>query len=127
MQKAHSIAAMPGRRRRSPNTDGDNDVPPAQLCMLMRQYKIRFLKYVTDWPEEHRHVFGIIKQIGRELYTTYKPNEDRDDLTVAQTRKRVSKVVRAANRDYEIRPNEETLRIHTEPLVFKRFESEVKW
>lgn len=93
----------------------------------MKQYKIRFLKYAVQWPREHRHIFEDIKQIGREQYSTYKPDENRDDLTVAQTRERVYGVVRAANKDYESRANEQTLRLHTEPLVFKRFESEVKW
>jgi len=118
---------MPARQTQAQNPESESDVPPRQLSTLLRQYKILFLNYATTWPEEYREIFEDIKQIGREEYSTYRPNENRDDLTVAQTRERVHEVVKAANKDYKCRANEQTLRIHTEPLVFKRFESEVKW
>lgn len=121
------ITAMPARRKRSRNPDRESDVSSAQLRELMKQYKIHFLKYKREWPDEHIPVFTDIKQIGREEYDTYQPNDNRDDLTVAQTRKRVHEVVKAAIKDYDARANEQTLRLHTEPLVFKRFESEVVW
>ena len=100
---------------------------PPDLGTLLSLYKISFVHYSLGWPNEYERLFQDIKSIGYEQYNNFRPTQTSDDLTVAQTKERVFELVKVANADYRSSVNEQTLSVHTEPRVFRRFESEIVW
>lgn len=98
----------------------------ADTRRLIEHHKIRF----KDWqpcPEPYSKLVNVVNTINLEDYTTYRPDDFRDESTVFQMRRRIHDVVNAAKLTYTARANEETLRMWIERPVLERFYSESEW
>lgn len=118
---------MPPRKNKPNGAAMQSKPSPDELRMLIDDYDIEFLGPGHRWPDGYTNILKKIKAISRETYASHQPQRDGDVLTIAQTRGRVDKIIRAARQDYKDRVNEITWRLHTEQDVFNRFRSEIKW
>lgn len=106
-----------------------NTLTHAEFRSLIDKYRIRFYGPAPPgkWPQEHRHHFQIIRDIGSVLYDNYRANEEipqerRDDF-----KKRVRDIRGKAYKFLDnIKTNESTWR-ELEIPILRRFDERVIW
>jgi hypothetical protein len=96
---------------------------------LMDLYKIYFNGPVSpsDWPDGYKSIFSPVREIGRQEFDSYRTSGKGGRISVGEMKTRTIEINRVSKKDQISRFNEATLRGHTEPLVFARFSSEIKW
>ena len=97
---------------------------------LIEQHGIRFrgLLSPSQWPRGHPEIFTRVRQIRLIEFDEYKPDETTNRGPLVNELKNCAyTLVGVGMADRKKRVNEPTLRMSTEPLVFRRFKEEVKW
>ncbi|OCL11766.1 hypothetical protein AOQ84DRAFT_361218 [Glonium stellatum] len=95
---------------------------------LIREYDIEFKGPLTPslWPKNYYDLFLRVREIGFTEFEKYQPDGETDRSLVDKMKRRAVELTRIAYGDRRGRVNEPTLRGNTEPLVFARFQAEVK-
>ncbi|KAJ9658763.1 hypothetical protein H2198_003509 [Neophaeococcomyces mojaviensis] len=98
---------------------------PLQLGRLMRRFKIRFTGKTSRWPSEYENCFKQIEAIGQVKFETYPTYLSKyvGCASADELRLRTIELVRKAGIDDQNNVNEDTLRHHVKPIVFKQLES----
>lgn len=118
---------MPPRRQRTAGAAEQSKLEPDELRDLIDKHNIEFLGSGFKWPHEHEDIFAKVKAIGSETFASYQSQRENDVLTIDQTKTRVRYLNERARHDFKGQANEQTWRLHTEPLIFNRFSAEIKW
>jgi hypothetical protein len=121
------LSTMPRQREKSPQRP---KLSAREMRVLIKQYGIRFrgLLSPSQWPRGHSEIFTRVRQIRLIEFDEYKPDETTDRGPMVNELKNCAfTLVSVAMADRKKRANEFTLRMSTEPLVFKRFKEEMKW
>jgi hypothetical protein len=94
---------------------------------LIRDYKIVFrgLLSPSQWPADYCDLFTRVRNIRLIEFDTFKG--DGRFSSVDKLKRNAYKLVDVAIDDRIKRVKEIQLRLSTEPLVFRRFEEEIKW
>ena len=118
---------MPRQRERSPQRPKLTD---HKMRVLISQYKIRFrgLLSPSQWPGGYPDIFTKIRQIRLKEFDTYETDEATDNRpSVDELKNCAWKLVKVAIKDRKKDTKEAGLRMSTEPLVFERFRTDMKW
>ena len=100
------------------------------MRLLIKQYGVHFkgLLSPSQWPRGHPEIFTRVRQIRLIEFDEFKPDENTDRGPLVNELKNCAyTLVSVAMADRQKRANEFTLRMSTEPLVFRRFKEEMKW
>jgi hypothetical protein len=104
---------------------------PLEMRDLIKEYGIEFRGPLTpsQWPQNYYNLFLRVRETGFTEFEKYKPDAEigRSIIKIEEMKQRAVDLTRIAYDDRRGRVNEPTLRGHTEPLVFARFQAEVKW
>ena len=79
------------------------------------------------WPPQYANIFREVHEIDRVRYNEYDQNEDRGLLTVSEVKGKAVRLTTVSSDLREDGENEDTWRLHTEPVIVNRFELEVAW
>lgn len=118
---------MPRPREKSPPRPR---LSALQMRELINQYGINFrgLLSPSQWPRGHPEIFTRVRQIRLVEFDEFKPDETTDRGPLVNELKNCAySLVGVAMADRKNRVKEPTLRMSTEPLVFRRFKEEMKW
>jgi hypothetical protein len=121
------LSTMPRPREKSPQRP---KLSAREMRGLIEQYGIYFrgLLSPSQWPRGHSKIFTRVRQIRLIEFDEYKPDETTDRGPLVNELKNCAyMLVSVAREDRKKRANESTLRMNTEPLVFRRFKEEMKW
>lgn len=100
-----------------------------KLQSLTRQHGIRFEgpRPPKDWPDQYKHLFLAVRNIGAILYDDYKTNRRTSKDSISYFKGRVSKL---RQRSYhlldDVKTNEATWREFEQPIL-ERFDNRVIW
>ena len=102
----------------------------AQLRDYIKQHEINFEGPVLHkrWPDQHKHLFHVIQEIGTNQYDRYIQRSGVDKRALRRQKDRVKALRTQA---YILRQglaiNESTWRHLTETLVIERFNKDILW
>lgn len=95
---------------------------------LMDDYGILFEgpKQPPDWPEEHKHLFEVVRDIWAIRYAKYKKSNKLTKQAVRERRRTAAEISEKAHRLRYGRINEDTWR-GLEAEVMRMFERKAVW